>query len=135
MWSLNLFANLEQGRYTKSGIVDTVPVIYIASVGISCIELELSKYLFNCIYLCIRLDNRKIYLLFLCTYCLVVVAWAYFMGKSKFIVKFLPHNLEMVEQKSSFSYKGFFFPLCYSEFYFFYTNYENTPRIFCLLLL
>lgn len=134
LWSLNLFVNLEQVRYTKSGIVDTVSVIYIANVDISCIELELSKYLFNCIYLCIRLDNHKICLLFLCTYCLVKVAWAYFMGKSKFIVKILPHNLEMIEHNSSFSYKVFFF-LYVTLSFIFYTNYEHFWNILSFITL
>lgn len=99
-------------------MVDNFPVIYIPDlVGISCIELELNKYLFNCIYLYIRLGNHKIDLLFLCPHYLVEVAWAYFIGKSKSFVKILPHNLELIEQKSSFSVVSFLFSLC-SEFYF-----------------
>lgn len=52
-------------------MADNLPVFYISDIDISCIELELNKYLFNCTYLCIRLGCHKISLLFLCTDCLM----------------------------------------------------------------
>lgn len=81
-------------------MVDNFPVIYIADVGISCVELELSKYLFNYIYLSIKLGNYKIDFLMSTLFsggCLGI-----FYGARQIYCENFTHNPELIEQKSSY---------------------------------
>lgn len=113
LWSPKLFVNLEWGREIKSGMVDNVPIIYIADIGISCVELELSKYLFNCIYLFIKLGNHKIdFSTLFSGGCLGI-----FYGAKQICCENFTHNPELIEQKFSYGRRDLFVSQALSDLF------------------